>query len=80
VRCWVRASAYRKVVWARAVEMSGSGVTLESILPFRTGSFVTLRSKSLNLLAGCAHVRHCTRSGWKFRIGLSFDTPVTARF
>ena len=80
MRCWVRASAYRKVVWARAVEMSGSGVTIESILPFRTGSFVTLRAKGLNLLTGCAHVRHCTRRGWKFRIGLSFDTPVTARF
>lgn len=80
LRCWVKLTANGLLMWARVVETSATGVTLESLLPIPAGLAVRIRARSVHLIAGCAQVRHCARRGLKFRIGLEFDTPVTSRF
>jgi len=80
VRCWVRISSLHRLLWARAVEISRSGATLESLIPIEQGLSVMVRCSSVMMLTGCATVRHCTRRGWRYRIGLSYETPVSARY
>lgn len=80
VLCWHDNQGRKRKVLARTVDVSGTGVMLESAIPLRTGEFVQLRSKKLLLIAGNGHVRHCQRDGWKFRIGLQFAKAFTARF
>jgi hypothetical protein len=79
IRCWLTISVRRWKLLARAVDMSASGAMIESLFPVSVGSFVRMRSQ-VNLLGGGAYVRHCERRGWRYRIGLQFGYPVTARF
>ncbi|MCU1276090.1 MAG: hypothetical protein JWO48_3521 [Bryobacterales bacterium] len=65
---------------ARAVNMSGSGAMIESLFPIAPGSFIKIRSRQVNVLAGDAYVRHCERQRWTYRIGVEFARPVDKRF
>ena len=67
-------------MWARAVDMSGSGAMIESLFPIAPGSFIKIRSRHVALLAGDAYVRHCERQLWTYRIGVEFGRPVDKRF
>jgi hypothetical protein len=79
IRCWLTISVDHWRLWARAVDMSGSGALVESLLPVAVGSAVRIRSR-VSLLGGQAHVRFCERRGWRYRIGLEFRRPLAARF
>ena len=79
VRCWLTISVNHRKLWARALDMSGSGALVESLFPVAVGSDVRIKSR-VSLLGGKAHVRFCERRGWKYRIGLEFCRPLAARF
>lgn len=61
---------------ARGINMSRSGVLIETEEPLPIGSLVYIKVKELGLV-GIATVRHCTPKGMKFRIGLHFPNPLT---
>ena len=61
---------------ARGINMSRSGVLIETEEPLPIGSMVYIKVKELGLV-GMATVRHCTPKGMKFRIGLHFSNPLT---
>jgi len=48
--------------------------------PLPVGSFVRIRDRNLFFLAGCGRVRHCTRRGFVYLIGMKFDSEIAARF
>jgi|SRR5579864_2163542 PilZ domain-containing protein len=54
---------------ARAIDMSKSGILLQSEEPVSTGAVVCLRTIHLAFI-GRACVRHCTQKGMKYRLGL----------
>ena len=61
---------------ARGINMSRSGVLIETEEPLPIGSMVYIKVKELGLM-GMATVRHCTPKGSKFRVGLHFPNPLT---
>lgn len=83
IRRWLRLS-YRRAngrrgrIWARARDMSGSGVLVESLLPIGIGSSVFIHTSDLPV--GKAHVRYCSWRGWTFTIGLELVLPLRSRF
>jgi hypothetical protein len=79
IGCWVTLSVHGRKIWARAANMSGAGAMIESLFPIGVRSFVEMRSR-VGLLVGGAYVRHCSRKGLVYRIGLEFARPVAARF
>ncbi|HKW99191.1 MAG TPA: PilZ domain-containing protein [Bryobacteraceae bacterium] len=60
---------------ARGINMSKSGVLIETSEPIPVGTVVYIRTSELGLM-GAATVRHCTPKGSKFRLGLHFPTPL----
>ncbi len=79
VRCWLTLSVNQRKIPARAVNLSGSGATVESLFPVAVGSALQIRSR-MAILAGVAHVRYCRRRGLVYRIGLEFNRPFASRF
>jgi PilZ domain-containing protein len=67
--------AGQRSMLARGVNMSKSGVLIETTEPIPIGTVVYIRTNELGLM-GNATVRHCTLKGSKFRIGLYFPTPL----
>jgi hypothetical protein len=79
IGCWVTLSVHGFKIWARAGNMSGGGALIKSLFPISVRSFVEMRSR-VGLLVGGAYVRHCSRKGLVYRIGVEFARPVAARF
>lgn len=79
VRCWLTISVNQRKLPGRAIDLSGSGATVESLFPVAVGADVRISSR-VPLLAGVAHVRSCRRRGLVYRIGLQFSLPLAARF
>ena len=65
---------------ATAIDMSGAGLMVRASQPFKVGSVAFIRSEELYFLAGWARVRHCTRIGRSYRIGLQFRKSLASRF
>lgn len=65
---------------AQVVDASGSGALVETSKPLEVGTLVYFRSNEIDFLAGAAYVRHCTWGGWKYRIGLEFQTAFITVF
>jgi hypothetical protein len=63
-------------MFARGINMSKAGALIETEEPIPVGSEVYILARELSLV-GNATVRHCTRKGLKFRIGLHFPDPLT---
>lgn len=80
VRCWLTILANTRKIWARAVNISGSGAMIQSLFPIAAGSFVRVRTREMALLGGSAHVRYCERQGWTYLIGVEFARPLDKRF
>ena len=80
LHCWMKVAAARRILWARTVNVSGTGILVNSLVPLAAGTFVQLRSRQLALFTGGAYVRYCRRQRWFYRIGLEFQRPVSARF
>ena len=66
----------RSLVW----NISGGGVLVMSYRSLPVGAFIRIRDRKLFFLAGCGRVRHCTRWGFVYLIGLKFDSEIAARF
>jgi hypothetical protein len=66
----------RSLVW----NISGGGALVLSYRPLPVGSFVRIRDRNLFFLTGSASVRHCTRRGFVYFVGLKFDSEIAARF
>jgi len=66
----------RSLVW----NISGGGVLVMSYRSLPIGEFIRIRDRNLFFLAGCGRVRHCTRWGFVYLIGLKFDSQIAARF
>jgi hypothetical protein len=79
IRCWLTLYLHGGRLWARTLDMTGSGVSVVSLVPIAVGADVRMRSR-VSLLAGSARVKHCNRRGWLYRIGLEFERPVSSRF
>ena len=72
----------RQIRYMRSLlrNISGGGALVLSYRPLPVGSFVRIRDRNLFFLAGCARVRHCTRRGFVYLVGLRFDSEIAARF
>ena len=84
VRCWLRLSYQAdsgddRVVRGRALDVSSSGALIQALRPIRVGSRVRI-VRGDGLLVGIMYVRHCSRRGWGFKIGLEFAIPFAERF
>ena len=64
----------------RTLNVSGSGMLVQSILPIKIGSVVRIRANMVPMFNGDALIRHCSRSGLIYKIGLEFDAPLHDRF
>ena len=64
----------------RTLNVSRSGMSVQSMLPVKIGSTVRVRAKTVALLNGAAVVRHCERRGLAYKIGLEFHVPLYDRF
>ena len=84
IRCWLRLSylthnGATRVIRGRAIEVSSSGALLHVLQPIPVGSCVRV-VRGDGLLVGSMYVRHCSRQGWRFKVGLEFATPFADRF
>ena len=57
------------------MNVSASGLMIGCVLSLEVGSPLIIGVDDL-LIQG-AHVRHCSRRAWYFKIGLEFVAPVT---
>jgi hypothetical protein len=62
------------------LNISGGGALVMSYRPLPVASFVRIRDRNLFFLTGSARIRHCTRWGFVYLIGLKFDKEIAARF
>jgi hypothetical protein len=65
-------------ICAHALDISSSGALIHASRPMSIDADVRIRGNEL--LVGAAQVRHCSRQGFGFRIGLEFATDLTKRF
>ena len=84
IRCWLRLtyqspSGDDRVVRGRALDVSSSGALVQALQPIRIGLRVRI-VRGDGLLVGTMYVRHCSRRGWGFKVGLEFATPFAERF
>jgi integration host factor subunit beta len=64
----------------RTLNISQSGMLVESVLPIKPGSRVRIRTKELPFLCVGALVRRCARQWFVHRISLEFDTLLSRLF
>ncbi len=62
----------------RGVDVSKSGIGIESLREFRPGATVHVETQDSTVKGDCV-VRHCTRRGIKFHIGLEFSDEMKTR-
>ena len=67
-----------RVVSAHVLNISSSGALAHASQPLTIGAYVRMRGNEL--LSGMAQVRHCSRHGFGFRIGLRFAMALPDRF
>lgn len=83
-RCWLRVAYQRssgddRVVRCRALDVNASGAMIQALQPIPVGSRVRIVGGN-GFLVGATCVRHCSRRGWGFKIGLEFSMPFGKRF
>jgi hypothetical protein len=69
---WQTNGVTRRVV-GRCVDLSSSGARLETKDKLETRSTVLVHSEQFGRM-GLANIRHCTRLGMKYDVGLQFET------
>lgn len=60
---------------ARAVDVSKTGILVQTEEPVKEGTIVFLQTTNFTAL-GKASVRHCTQKGTRYRIGLYLPDPL----
>ena len=74
---WQDSSGRRQFCNVRGVDLSESGVRVESPVPLEVGSYVQVHAEEFGF-NWPARVRHCERRGSRHIIGLEFRKPSTA--
>jgi hypothetical protein len=69
---WVDGQGLHKVVRALCVDISESGMRVESTVPIEAGSAITFRDDQL-VLSGSGSVRYCFRREMKYQVGVEFN-------
>ena len=64
----------------RTLNISQSGMLVESVLPIKPGSRVRISAKELPFLCVGALIRRCARQWFVYRISLEFDTHLSRLF
>jgi len=66
------------LTWATAVDMHEQGIMVLSKRSWAPGTTVFLHLKRFRLM-GFAEVRHCTRRGRKYAVGMMFRAPLMSQ-
>jgi integration host factor subunit beta len=66
--------------FVRSLNVSQSGMLVESVLPIKSGTRVRIRSKELPFLCVDASIRRCARQWFVYRISMEFDTLLSKVF
>ena len=71
----------RQIRYMRSLlrNISGGGALVLTFRLLPVGSVVGIRNANLSFLANSARVRHCTRCGFAYLIGLKFDSTIAAQ-
>jgi integration host factor subunit beta len=64
----------------RTLNISQSGMLVESVLPIKPGSRVRIKTKGLPFLFVGGVIRRCARQWFVYRISLEFDTLLSRLF
>jgi integration host factor subunit beta len=64
----------------KTLNISQSGMLVESVLPIKTGSRVRIRTTELPFLCIGASIRRCARQWLVYRISLEFDSLLSRLF
>lgn len=72
---WQAKDGFQKFVRGKCLDVSASGIRVESIEPIPLWTYVTVGADKIGLVAN-ASVRHCVRSGAKYLIGMEFNCPI----
>lgn len=72
---WQDSQGNFKFGQGRSLEISRTGMRIESPESITPRSYITLKADSVGL-ACSASVRHCARKAGKFVVGLEFSTPL----
>jgi hypothetical protein len=75
---WQDVDASRKSTRARGIEICGHGVSVRSPKPILRNSIIQIRGCQLHI-EGNATVRHCTRKGFSYVIGLELEAQQLSR-
>jgi hypothetical protein len=75
VLCCLDRQGRQQRLRARAVDVSKTGILVQSEEPVKEGTVVFLQTANFTAL-GKAAVRHCTRKGMRYRIGLYLPDPL----
>lgn len=74
---WQDARRASRTLTVRAIDLSNSGIRVESSEPIELGTDVYVRAERYGL-TGSTSVRHCGRRGAKYVLGLEFNPDSTA--
>jgi hypothetical protein len=75
VLCCVDRQGHQQRYRARAVDVSKTGILVQTEEPVPQGTIVFLQTANFTAL-GKASVRHCRQKGMKYRIGLYLPDPL----
>jgi hypothetical protein len=67
----------QKYTQARCLDISASGMRIETPAPIPERSYVSISAEKIGLVTN-ASVRSVLRAGMKYRIGLEFSCPIKA--
>jgi PilZ domain-containing protein len=72
--------AHGNAVYGRAkcIDLSQGGVRIEALTPISVGTFLSLRSDTLNL-GGQARVKQIAQKGAKYFLGLELSQPLSSQ-
>ena len=72
---WEDASGHLAYTQGKCVDISESGLRIETPCPIPLRTYVSLRADRIGL-AGSASVRHVVRCGAKYTVGLELSQPI----
>jgi hypothetical protein len=72
---WEDRSGHACMVRGKGIDRSKTGLKIETADPIETRTFVQVQAERCGLV-GMACVRHCTRKGLRYVVGLEFARDV----
>lgn len=75
---WTDSQGHLHQVRGKCLDISEFGLQIESMEPVAVRTYVLVKSRKLGI-DGSASVRHCTRKGIRYRLGLEFSGGLRYR-